>query len=128
MVDVASVFVGILEVADGLLIPDVFVPVPLDPRGPADALPPRPEFVLEVGFVVEERGSFAPVVLLPKWLPWPVVAPVCTGSPDCPEPYMTWSSFVLPGFLEPCQQAVPSAPKRVQAYMRFLILSMIAAK
>ena len=76
VVDAASLLMGILEVEDGLFIPEVVVPAILDPRGPVDVLLPNPEVVLDVGFVDEERGLFAPVVLLPRWLPWPVVAPV----------------------------------------------------
>ncbi len=99
VVDAASLFTGILEVEGGLFIPEVVVPVVLEPRGPADVLLPSPEVVLEVGFVVDEKGPFVPVVLLPRWLAWPVVVPVWTGSPDRPEPYMTSSSFLLPGLL-----------------------------
>ena len=99
VVDAASVFIGILEVEDGLFIPDVVVPVVLEPGGPVDVLLPSPEAVFEVGCGVDERGLFVPVVPLPGWLPWPAVAPVWTGSPDCPEPYMTSSSFLLPGLL-----------------------------
>ena len=75
--------------------------MPLEPRGPVDVLLPKPVVVL--GLVVEERGSFVPTLLLARWLPWPVVVPVvpaCAGSSDRPEPYMTSSSFELPGFLE----------------------------
>lgn len=67
VVDAVSVFVGILEVEDGSSIPEVVVPV---------VLLPNPEVVLEVGFVVEDRGLLVPVLLPPRWLPWPVVVPV----------------------------------------------------
>ncbi len=66
VVEAASVFVGILEEEDELFIPEV---VPVVPE-------PSPEVALEVGFLVEERGSFVPVLLLPKWLPWPAAVPV----------------------------------------------------
>ena len=105
VVEAASVFAGILEAEDGLLIPEVVVPVVLEPRGPEDVLLPSPEVVFEVGFVAEARGLFVPVVLLPRpvvvlEVPGVPVVPICTGSPDCPDPYMTSSSFVLPGLLQ----------------------------
>jgi hypothetical protein len=60
VVDAASEFVDILEVKGGSFIPEVVVPV---------VLLPSPDVVLELGFVVEDKGFVAPVPLPPRWLP-----------------------------------------------------------
>lgn len=60
VVDAASLFVDVLGLKDGSVIPEVVVPV---------VLLPNPEVVLEVGFVVEDRGFVVLVLLPPGWLP-----------------------------------------------------------
>ena len=125
VVDAASVLVGIRELEDGLLIPEVVVPVLLVPTEPEVVLLPSPEVVLEWGFVVEERGLLVPVLLL---LPRPVDVLEVPVVPDCPEPYMTSSSFVLPGLLQIGQSVLASGRECMQAYIIFLILSMIGAQ